>query len=228
MFNINEAAEYEYTLILEAEKKYGTHFDTCLKVLEVSWTFAEFFDHKAFYFSSYLSQSNKALYLSLMSLLRKHTNQSYFNMRLSIESSIMACYELHRNASELLKYREPDKKFKKEVYQWFESNYKNHSEALEGLKKKINESFMHSSINSAKAHFRMNIENGRFDSMLFDSVEAPEMKNRLVIFIQIVLMQLSMYSKVIERYPLVELKKDFQSEVEIISKASYKLSNSEY
>ncbi|HFL3236639.1 TPA: hypothetical protein ACG3KH_004073 [Clostridioides difficile] len=136
MFDINVIVEYEYALILEAKEEYGTHLDTCLKALELSWTFAEFIDHKAFYFSSYLSQSNKALYLSLMSLLRKHTNQGYFNMRLSIESSIMACYELHRNASEFLEYCEPDKNFKKEVYTWFESNYKNHSEALEENKRK--------------------------------------------------------------------------------------------
>ncbi|WP_339286167.1 hypothetical protein [Paenibacillus sp. FSL R5-0486] len=224
MFNINEIAEYEYLLILEAEKKYRTHLDTCVEALEVSWTFAEFVKHNALYFSYYLSQSNKALYLSLMSLLRKHTNQSYSNMRLSIESSIMACYELHRNASELLGDCESDRK---KAYKWIESNYKNHSDALGGLKNKINKEFMHSSINSASAHSKMNIENGRFDSMLFDSVDDSEMKNRLVIFIQIILIQLSMYREVIEKYPLVEMKKGFQLEVESILKESYKLINGE-
>ncbi|MCP1134477.1 hypothetical protein NKT34_14320 [Paenibacillus polysaccharolyticus] len=223
MFDINKISECEHKLICDAKDNYGIYLDTCLKAIELSWTITEFFDHRALYFSSYLSQSNKALYLALMSLLRNHSNQSYFNIRLSIESSIMACYELHRNDLELLKYCEPDDNYKKSVYKWLENNYENHSKGLEKNKKMINQSFMHSNLSSAKAHFKMNIENGRFDSMLFDSVDIPENRRRLVVFIQIILIQLSMYREVIEKYPLVELRTDFQSELEIILKSYYSL-----
>ncbi|EFU41010.1 hypothetical protein PVOR_15294 [Paenibacillus vortex V453] len=81
MFNIYEISQEEHEMIIRANDQFGLIFEVCLEAIELSWTFTKNYQISAWIFAGFLSQTNNSLYLAILSLIRKHTVQTSFNLR---------------------------------------------------------------------------------------------------------------------------------------------------
>ncbi|WP_172249978.1 hypothetical protein [Saccharibacillus deserti] len=216
MFNIEMISQEEHDIIKRAQENYGFLLDIAIDVLKLSWTFPKVLQIDAWVFAGFLSQSNNALYLYLLSTLRKHAAQSNFNARLSIEASIMACYALKQ--TDINTFIEKDsldkprakQNAKSKANKWIESHYKEHSDRLREIKSEINQTFAHSNIVSAFGHFELSEANKQSYTWFFDLTLDRDVHFQLLKFIDLVLAQIAMYKDVVSDYPLLHFRDDFE------------------
>lgn len=220
MFNIEMISQEEHEIIKSARKNYGALLDTAIDALKLSWTFPKLLQNDAWVFAGFLSQSNNALYLHLLSTLRKHAAQSNFNARLSIEASLMACYALHNTDINLFIKKDvhnnskADQNAKTKAYNWIGKHYKEHSKRLKDIKDEINDTFAHSNIISAFRHFEISEANKQSYNWFFDLTPDRDVHFQLLKFIGLVLAQVTMYRDVINDYPLLQLRDNFEADYE--------------
>ena len=171
---------------------------------------------EAIHFLAFLTQLRGALVLSLLSLLRRHENQSQFMMRLAIESITKAGYALTiTDDKEIVNYHEDGtmseaKSFQKKAYDWIEANYPIHSEKLKDFKDQINFHYSHSNIFNAACDWFPTIGDKEIHSPFFDKEDQLLLDAALWQLANITLFGIDLISKAGASSGVIKLKLDFQ------------------
>ncbi|APO44597.1 hypothetical protein BS614_11710 [Paenibacillus xylanexedens] len=223
MFSMYEISQEEHEMIIRANDQFGLIFEVCLDAIELSWTFTKNYQISAWIFAGFLSQTNNSLYLAILSLIRRHTVQTSFNLRLSIESAVLACYALYNPKIDSFAIKNDHGSMversgvKSKANKWIENNYKDMSDTIHVYKKQINSKFAHSSILSAFGNFELSEEHYQGVSWIFDRTEDRDIHFQLLSLVNLVLIQVEMFYRVIKDYPIVEIVDDFTSRYEKIN-----------
>ncbi|QSF43253.1 hypothetical protein [Paenibacillus tianjinensis] len=219
MVSILECSEEEHRLIQEAQNTYDKYFISACECVDFSWDFIQSVSAEAFVFNAFLTQTNKFLQLSLLSLIRHHTMQCYLNLRTAIESTTLACYALHKtDENEFIKRHDvyndillEQPGIKTKANKWLDLNYKTHSEKLKIAKTdNINKYYAHSNLVSAFSNVDFTDPNMSY-SNFFDKKDIFTMKFELMALGNIALTQIDLIGIVIHDYShLAKLAVDFE------------------
>lgn len=219
MVYLLDCSEEEHRLISEAQNTYNKHFTLASECVNFSWEFIESVNAEAFVFNAFLSQTNKFLQLSLLSLIRHHTVQCYLNLRTAIESTTLACYSLHKtNEHEFIKRHDEFNDIilerpgvKSKANKWLDSTYKTHSEKLKIAKtENINKFFAHSNLVNAFNNIDFTDPTMSY-SNFFDKKDVFTIKFELMALGNIALTQIDLISSVVRDHSdLAKLSTDFE------------------
>lgn len=176
---------------------------------------------EAYVFNAFLTQTNNSLQLSLLSLIRHHTVQSYLNLRTSIESTTLACYSLYQPDEYVFIKRHDTYKdilieqtnVKNMANKWLDQTYAEHSKKLKLTKTdNINKYYAHSSLTTALMNIDYDIPDLSM-SNFFDKIDIFTLKFQLMLLANSAITQIDLISKVLIDYPRASLISDFDAKL---------------
>jgi len=210
---ILQLSEAENELVKYAHETYGHIFENAHDLVFLTWNFLSDVKPDAWVFTLFLSQLQKSLTLSLLSTLRNHDVQFHLVLRYALESAVLAAYALHDANIDSFGYTDDkevlhqNEKVKDKAYKWIEANYETYSEKIKHMKKTINQSFAHATIIATPQNIYF--QNSKIGNLFFDKEDQLMTKQRLWWLANVSFGLLDFFSKVISRYPLVTLARDF-------------------
>lgn len=228
MFKIEKISEKEHALVLDS-RQYGVAYKVAVDYLELSWELFSKIKPEAQIFAITLGQAKSSNYLALLSILRHHLIQAKLNMRVSYESTVLACYSLvdhkigdilHEGYTSIEQLREKEFEFKKDAYIWIKENYKSHSDRIKDSKDKINKSFAHSAFSTSLFN-HLSKETSASTSFFDVSIHSTEeghldVITNLLHFSFSINSQLDFITDVLKDYPLVTIIDDYEDRKELL------------
>lgn len=197
MYDIFKISECENEMIKEAEINYGTVFRNTNKLLSLLPAIYDELNPEFLYFYSLIGVATNSLYLSFLSIVRKHLIQTDLMIRHALESSALACYaavepSINEDGSSVFGklnddgLYETNEGIKKIAYDWLEKNYKEYSDSMKKIKDRINTHSSHANI--MNVYFRSDSsEMGRYKEHFFDDYASDNHKFRFMIKHRIIL-----------------------------------------
>ncbi|WP_411734895.1 hypothetical protein [Paenibacillus sp. M2] len=229
MFKVEDIAKKEHNLVLDARQEYGEVYKVAVDYLELSWELFSKIKPEAQIFAITLGQAKSSNYLALLSILRHHLIQAKLNMRVSYESTIIACYSLVNNEIEKIlsegypsidQFRKDEKDFKKDAYTWIENNYKSHSDRIKNSKNNINKGFAHSAFSTSVLNHlskETSASTSFFDVSIHSTKEGHlDVITNLLHFSFSINSQLDFVTDVLKDYPLVTIIDDYEDRKELL------------
>lgn len=236
MFTIQGISQLEDQLVKNAADQYGEVYHLALSYLEFSWEFIEKFMPQAEAFLLMMGQVRSSNYLAFLSILRHHLLQSKLNMRVSLESSVLACYSLENfeidkvmrsKESSLKDLRKAEEKFKKNSIKWINEKYSSHSEIIKEYKDKINETYAHASFTTStfNGYSDENVYSGSFFDRSIDDKEGHyDVVVNLMHYSMTIKQELDFYYDVIKNNPFITLCDNFDKKNQTLYQKWMKLS----
>lgn len=223
MFSIYELSDEENRLVQEAKNNYGRYFTFAKDVVEYSWTFIDKIDARAYVFNAFLTQMNKSLSLSLLSIIRLHTIQSYQSLRSAIESVGLASYSLYKPEQNNYVRKNPElpghliakskSKVDEKVNKWLDINYPIYSEKLKHLKTNhINKYFAHSNLVDALTNVKF-VETKSYNSV-FDDNNLMLTKIQLTSLSNTTILMTDLLGLALDDYPLAKVNSSHREKLE--------------
>lgn len=158
--SIEQLINQEHEKISESNLKYKDFFDHAMYSHSLFQRLIVRAKPEAFFFLIFLSQIRKHHLLAILSAARLHHVQMFMNLRQVLEAGAIAAYGIgnpktkdYAKTTELGLLEIPEKLSKKR-YKWLDKNYPRGSEAIQKLKKQIQQS-AHSNIVDAHRNFRI-------------------------------------------------------------------------
>ena len=211
--SLSNLSKQEHKLIENAANEFGKTFTHAHDIVFFTWTFITSIKPEAYTFSLFLSQIQKSLVLCLLSALRNHDVQYHMMLRHVLENTSLACFSLYEtNTEEFCRSDEndilyADKSASKKAYKWLENNYHSFSAKIKNIKDNINESFAHASILPGPLNMHMN--GNTIGNLFFDKPDKLMTQQRLWWTGNVTLGILTLFEKIIQKYPKVNLVDDF-------------------
>ena len=171
---IGQILDSEREAVVTASARYGGYFDHAFACSTFLTQFLKSIDANRHIFASFVSQVKKHHFLALLSTIRLHKVQSMMNLRQVLEAGACAAFALvnpeHKHFVDTDEHGilDPSPKLAKKRYAWLRQNYPAGSDAIERIKKQINESGAHANLISAQMNFRIYYDEGWYSEPFFD------------------------------------------------------------
>lgn len=137
----------------DASERLGTFVHLAGQGLVLLKTFVRTVDQNQFVAAALMLAVRKSATLSFLSYIRGHIAQAGFNMRQTIEFSVLTAYMLAHPDEKITKESEdsavgfkPPKAISGKAYKWINKEYADVSKLLEDMKDQINDTTAHASI----------------------------------------------------------------------------------
>jgi hypothetical protein len=156
---IEQILESEKEMVLTAPQRFGQYYEHAFEGAMFLTQFLKSIDPDRYVFGGFLSQVKKHHTLALFSAVRLHKVQSMMNLRQVLEAGACAAFAIanpdHKHFVDTDPYGilDPSQKLTRERYKWLKQNYSAGSDAIEEIKKKINESGAHANFISTYNNF---------------------------------------------------------------------------
>ena len=214
---IIEISKGEYDLVVNAATKYGNAFVNAHDLVMFSWNFINRVKPDALAFILFLSQFQKAITLSFLSVLRNHEVQFSLMLRQALEASALAGYALYNpNIDDFGKPNADDCLFanrnvRGKAYKWIEKEYPTHSQSMKYMKDQINESYAHANILPASDNIQCELKT--IGSIFVDKPDTLFAMQHLWWIGNVIIGVLDFLEQTIISHPLVTLVPDFQEKM---------------
>jgi len=171
---IDQILDSEKEMILTAPQRFGEYYIHSFDCSMFLTQFLKSIDHDRYVFAGFISQVKKHHTLALFSAVRLHKVQSMMNLRQVLEAGACAAFAIanpdHKHFVKTDPYGilDPSQKLTKERYKWLKQNYPAGSDAIEGIKKQINNTGAHANFVNTYNNLRTDYEQGWFSAPFFD------------------------------------------------------------
>ncbi len=131
--NIIGISQSEHDLLVNAATQYGAAFGNANDLVVFSWNFLNKVKPDALAFTLFLSQFQKGITLSLLSVLRNHEVQFSLMLRQALEAAALGSFALYNpNVNDFGKPNADNclvanSNITKKAYKWLEKEYPDHS-----------------------------------------------------------------------------------------------------
>lgn len=210
-------SESEHDLVVNAASKYGAVFVNTHDLVMFGRSFVVGIKPQAFAFTLFLSQFQKSIMLSFLSVLRHHEVQFNLMLRQALEATALGSYALHNpNVDDFGKPNADNclivnRNVTRKAYKWLESAYPKFSKRMKYMKDQINENYAHSSILPASDNVQYDLDSA--GSLFFDKPDVLISKQHLWWIGDVVLGILNLFALEIKHHPIVEIVADFQKKM---------------
>lgn len=168
------------------------------------------------------SPIQKLLYLSSISLIRKHTYQANLNLRLSLEYYLLFLYSMSNPSFEqFLKKNDIGRfihndKVKLKAYKWLNDNYLADTENFQYLKKYLDNTCAHANINNTTLNYEIN--DNTLTTYYFDKISNEIIELNLIGFCNLAVEILRLINTVNLKYKVIDIEPNFLTKLDSFDK----------